>query len=354
MNQSPLLTVHEAAGARLQSGEAPRVLTYGDVPSEYEAATTGCALFDETTRGLIRATGAEAAAFLHRLLANDVNRVEPGGGNRTLLLSPKGKILFDFDLAVSEDAIELSTPAGEETKLLTALDLYLFADQVELTNASEEHAPLALVGPEAEALIDSLLIGELPELGAGQPWAQLEFDGVPVRVTRLEVAGSPGFQLDGGPETALALWPALIKAGAVPAGIVTRDILRIERGAALPGEDIDENIYPQEANLDTAFSLDKGCYIGQEVVAKIDTYGGLNKRLITLKIEHDDPIPRGAKVILTENGEDRELGIVTSWSYSFVLDTGLVLAYIKKRHQEVGSEFQIAGAKATIVESPVR
>lgn len=354
MNQSPLLTVHETAGARLQGGEAPRVLTYGDVPSEYKAATEGCVLFDETNRGLIRATGEEAAAFLHRLLANDVNRVEPGGGNRTLLLTPKGKILFDFDLAVSEDGIELSTPFGEAPKLLTALDMYLFADKVELVDATESHAPLSLAGPKAEALVGSLLKGALPEPGANQPWTELDFAGSPVRVTRLEVAGSPGFRLDGGPETALALWPALIEAGAVPAGAVTRDILRIERGAALAGEDIDENIYPQEANLETAFSLDKGCYIGQEVVAKIDTYGGLNKRLVGLKIEHDDPIARGTSVTKIEDGEERELGMVTSWSYSFVLDTGLVLAYLKKRHQEVGSEFLIGGARATIVEMPVR
>ncbi len=352
MNQSPLLSLHEAAGARLQQGDSPRVLTFGDVPAEYEAATQSCALFDETDRGAIGVTGEEATSFLHRLLANDVRGLEAGQGNRTLLLSPKGKILFDFDLARTATGIELSTPAGDAPKLLTALDMYLFADQVELTDLTEQHAPLALAGPQAEAVASKTLTGTLPT--EEHAFADLEFDGQPVRVTRLDVAGAPGYRLDGGPEVAALLWPALVAAGAVPAGVVTHDILRVEAASALSGADIDENIYPQEANLESAFSLDKGCYIGQEVVAKIDTYGGLNKRLVALRIEHDDPIARGTAVTKIEDGEERELGLVTSWSYSFVLDTGLVLAYMKKRHQDVGAEFSVGGAKAVIVESPVR
>ena len=81
-------------------------------------------------------------------------------------------------------------------------------------------------------------------------------------------------------------------------------------------------MYPQEARLESAFSLDKGCYIGQEVVAKIDTYGGLNKRLVALKVSHDDPVARGTRLFRLDEGEWRDLGVVTSWAYSFVLDTG--------------------------------
>src|SRR5204862_1300194 len=102
--------------------------------------------------------------------------------------------------------------------------------------------------------------------------------------------GSPGFRLDAGPEGAIELWRSLVAAGARPTGVVVRDVLRVEGGSALFGVDVDESVYPQEARLESAFSLEKGCYIGQEVVAKIDTYGGLNKRLVALRISHDDPI----------------------------------------------------------------
>ncbi len=126
----------------------------------------------------------------------------------------------------------------------------------------------------------------------------------------------------------------------------------------MSGVDIDENVYPQEAGLEGAFALDKGCYIGQEVVAKIDTYGGLNKRLLVLRVDHSDPVARGTRLMREDEGERRELGLVTSWAYSFALDGGLVLAYVKRRHQEPGTVFDLADergqarGRATIVPAP--
>jgi len=196
-------------------------------------------------------------------------------------------------------------------------------------------------------------------LGADAPpeahaFADVPWRGGAVRVTALPVAGAPGLRLDGGPELAPALWSALREAGAVPAGIVARDFARIERGAALTGVDVSEDVYPEEAGLTDAFSLEKGCYIGQEVVAKIDTYGGLNKRLLVLRVSHDDPVAPGTRLLRTEDGEERDLGVVTSWGYSFTLDAGLVLGYVKRRHQEPGTTFQLGdtGASATIVPPP--
>jgi folate-binding protein YgfZ len=136
--------------------------------------------------------------------------------------------------------------------------------------------------------------------------------------------------------------------------VAVRDMRRVERGRALLGVDVDENVYPQEAGLEAAFALDKGCYIGQEVVAKIDTYGGLNKRLTTLRVDHSDPVPRGTTLWRVHEGERRELGLVTSWAYSFALDTGLALAYVKRHNQAPGTAFELeGGGKGTIVEPPL-
>lgn len=351
MKRSPLLPRHEAAGARVQAqADPPFVLTYGDVPAEYEAATSGCALFDFTDRGRVRLGGSEARVFLHRLLANDVRGLEPGGGNRNLLLTPKGKIRHDFELACTDDGFVLSTPPGDAGPLCEALDTYLFTEDVQITDETDAHAPLGLCGPRAEDSLAELLSGALP--AGDHDHATLELDGQPVHVTRLAVCGSPGFHLDAGPDHVEALWSALTAAGARPTGVVVRDILRVEAGAALPHVDIDENVYPQEARLEPAFSLEKGCYIGQEVVAKIDTYGGLNKRLVALRLDDDEPVARGTPVV--DAAEDRELGMVTSWAYSFVLDTGLALAYVKRRHQAVGTEFRIGETRGRIVSLPVR
>lgn len=357
MHASILDTLHEQAGARLTPPGAPhRLLTYGDVPAEYRAAREGCALFDQTDRGLVHVEGEEAAAFLHRMLANHVLTLEPGRGDRNLLLSPKGKVRFDFDLEREGDAFRLSTPPGDGAPLAEALEAYHFTEKLEVADASASHAPLVVLGPRAAEVVERVL-GAAPPAD-DRAWVEVAHDGAQVRVTRLAQYGSAALRLDAGPDGAERLWSALREAGATPAGRIAADCLRVEACSALPHEDVDDNVYPQEARLEDAFALDKGCYSGQEVVAKIDTYGGLNKCLTALRVEHDDPVPRGAKLHRQdeEGGEWRELGLVTSWAYSFELDTGLVLAYVKRRHHAPGTRFRVGDgpARAEIVPVPVR
>jgi folate-binding protein YgfZ len=355
---TPLQALQQASGAR--SNPDGLLLTYGDVQREYRAGREGAALFDTTARGRLRVSGADRAEFLHRLLANRVRGLEPGQGNHTLLLNSKGKVLFGFDLVVGADWIDLCTEPGQGPALQKALDMYLFADKVKLEDHSGAAAPLALVGPKAAALIAALAGPLLP----AERWStEFLWQGQPVRLERGVHAGSPAWFLDAGPAGAAPLFGALRDAGATPAGRVAEDFLRVEAGQAAFGADVDDNIYPQEARLERSFALDKGCYIGQEVVAKIDTYGGLNKRLCLLSIDHDDPLPRGVKLIGEdpERGGERELGILTSWAYSFVLDRGLALGYVKRRHQAQGRRFQLRGpadqplpGSATLVPMPVR
>ncbi|MCZ6598782.1 MAG: hypothetical protein O7B99_14185 [Planctomycetota bacterium] len=363
MQRSILVDEHEARGAQLASRpeapDLPAALTYGDVPAEYRAAREGCIVLDDTDRGAVRVGGSEAEVFLHRLLANDARGLEPGGGNRNLLLSSKGKVQHDFDLFREPDGFSISAAPGDGAKLLTGLDLYLFTEDVQLEDTGAASAPISLCGPAALRIAQAVVGGRLDLAdygGGGHAWEERAFDGAPVRVSSLPVAGSAGVRLDPGPAKATDLWRALIEAGASPAGVAVRDILRVEAGAALFGVDINDEIYPQEARLEAAFSLDKGCYIGQEIVAKIDTYGGLNKRLTPLRVANDDPVAGGTRLLKEEDGEVRDLGVVTSWAYSFVLDTGLVLAYVKRRHQEPGTTFSLGenGPEGTIVRLPVR
>jgi folate-binding protein YgfZ len=304
------------------------------VPAEYRAALDSCALFDETDRGHLQITGEEGVGFLHRILASDVRALLPGSGQRSLLLSSKGKVLFDFDLFRGEGSHWISAPAGSAAGLAGALENYHFAEKIRI-EIRGDHAPMTVCGPESAQIVRKLL--GVPAPTDDHAWTQGRFGNGDVLLSRVHFAGSPGLRLDAGPAQAAEIWNALREAGATPAGIVARDCLRVEAGAALYGEDIDENVYPQEARLEAAFSLTKGCYVGQEVVAKIDTYGGLNKRLMALRVSHDDPVPRGTRLLREDEGELRDLGVVTSWGYSFVLDTGVVLGYVKRRHQEPGT-----------------
>lgn len=354
MKQSILREVHETAHAVLRpETEASPLLTYGEVPTEYAAAREDCVLLDETDRGAVRVGGADARDFLHRLLSNEVTALGTNRGNRQLLLSPKGKVLFDFTLSnEGESGYYLSLPPGDAPALCQALDLYHFTEEVELADETERHAPLLVLGPRAAERIEACL-GIAPPT---DPYATTrgELDGAPLTVTRLAAYGSPAFRLDAGPDRAGRLWTALRGAGVRPAGRIATDILRVESCVALIHEDVDDGVYPQEARLEEAFSLDKGCFIGQEVVAKIDTYGGLNKLLCALDVSHDDPLERGTRLYRLDekNGEWRNLGVITSWAYSFVSDTGRVLAYLKRKHTDPGIVFRIGEgpAEATVVE----
>jgi tRNA-modifying protein YgfZ len=345
VKNSPLTPHHQAAGARL-TGDL--LLTYGDVPSEYAAARKQVALFDATTRGALRVRGADAQAFLHHLTANVIKPLAVGHGNGNLLLSGKGKVEHMFDLArEAGDTFLLSTPPGRDGALLAGLDMYHFTEDIELLPAGEEHAPLELCGPGTAALVEAVL-GVRP---ARDEHAFIDVDGV--RVTHLPVAGAAGVRLDPGPRGALELWSRLVEAGARPTGLVVHDSLRAEHGVAAWGRDIDDSVYPQEARLDRDFSLEKGCYVGQEVVAKIDTYGGLNKCLFLLEVDHDDPVEPGTRLMREDpdsgaNSEKwRDLGATATWAYSFALDSGVVLAYVKRKHQDAGTVFRLGNGPGT-------
>jgi len=279
---------------------------------------------------------------------NRVRSLAVGTGGPNLLLSAKGKVDFVFDLTRHPEHFELSTPPGRAAALAAGLERYHFAESLRIEDTSATHAPLALEGPRAGDVLEQVLGATSIEPGT---WRRCDWKGASPLVLRLE---SETWRVDGGPELVLALWDALRGAGATPTGLVVRDSLRVEAGRALPGVDVDDNVYPQEAGLERAFALDKGCYVGQEVVAKIDTYGGLNKRLLALRVTHSDPVPRGTRLLATGDGERTALGLVTSWAYSFALDTGLVLAYVKRRHQAEGSVFELEGGHgtATIVPPP--
>jgi len=350
VNISPLRELHESLGARLRPAEAGGdVLTYGDVPAEVAAGRDGALLFDRTTRGLISITGGESTDFLHRILANEIKVLEAGEGNRNMLLTGKGKVVQLFDLAYLGEGYLLSTAPGAAQALKDALDMYLFAEDVALGDESESYAPIEMVGPRALSILAEVLEDAPDERGPDHTSALATFGGSVVRLVPLQVAGHPGWRVEAGPGKVAGLWAALRDAGAVAGGLVAFDSLRADTVTGEVGRDISENVYPQEARLDDAFSLTKGCYIGQEVVAKIDTYGGLNKRLFRLRVSHDDPVAPGTRLMRDVNGEARDLGIVTTWAYSFAEDGGVVLGYVKRKHQEPGTEFLLEGTDATAV-----
>jgi folate-binding protein YgfZ len=353
MEASPLLDHHRSRGRRLvprpEAPTCPTPLYFAPPPEEYRAARAGAALFDESDRARLAVGGKDAADFLHRLLANHVKALAVDAADRNALLTPKGKVQFLFECVRRLDGFELELPPLGARPLHEALERYHFAEALTLADTSAGFAPLELAGPTAAATLSRAFALAAPAPGA--PEVRVAWRGFTLGVRAL---AADHWRIAPAPAELIAAWEALVAAGATPTGLVVRDSLRVERARGLFAVDVDEQVYPAEAGLTEAFALDKGCYVGQEVVAKIDTYGGINKRLCVLAVDHSDPVARGTKLVRVEEGERRELGLVTSWAYSFALDTGLVLAYVKRQHQEPGTEFELdqGPARARLVTPP--
>ncbi len=339
---SRLEALHQAENARLAPPGAPLpVLVHRSVPGEYEAATSDWVVFDRSTLGTLSISGKDATSFLIRILAGPVRTLEPGQGGRNMLLSSKGKVQHLFEMAAVADGFHCTTAPGTTAGLMAGLDMYLFGEDVKLEDLGAETAHLDVVGPKAPEKLAALLGTDLPQ--GLNTHRNVDWQGRELTITHLSVAGCPGYRLATHPDSLADLWSALTSAGATPAGLAVYDSLRGENLSAEWGVDIDDTVYPQEANLQDAFSLTKGCYIGQEVVAKIDTYGGLNKRLLLLKAP-DAPVPMGTRLMRQTGGPDtewRDLGVVTTWTYSFAADHGVVLAYVKRKHQARGTTFRL-------------
>ena len=336
-------------GPRPEASEIPAVRRFGDPAVELAALRRGAGLLDASDGGRVVVEGADAATFLHRLLANDVRGLAAGEGNESLLLSPQGRVLASMHLARTAAAtFSLELPPDRAPGLSRALEAYLFAEDVCISERTEETAPVLVAGPRAEEVVRTLSGGALPSPGVHGRFA---LAGGSALIRRAPFFGATAFVVDAGPGGVQAIWSAAQAAGATPVGLDAREVFRVEAGEPLFGAEIDETVYPQEAGLEHAFALDKGCYVGQEVVAKIDTYGGKNRALVGWRLADDTPREKGTQVFRAETME--AVGALTSWVRSPRLGTGLALGYARLRALGGASGFRIEGTQAALVSFPL-
>lgn len=288
-------------------------LTFGrpdwldQVGEEVRAAHEQAAVFDQSTLGKIAITGPDAEAFLNRLCSNDAAR-DPGSISFTLLLNESGGIEEDATLLrLSDEAYRLSVGTGAVKRVIAHLRRGLSPrERVTLRDETEDMATLALAGPKARLLADLPGAGELHALPYFRHVA-LEIAGIPVQAARLSYVGEAGWDLTCAAEDAPALWVALERCGAVPAGFHAQTSMRIEKRFLAYGHDMDTDTDPLTAGLGFALAWDTD-FIGRDVLerrrenrqAAIAKGGDGEKTIVSLLFHNADNMPLGHDPVLLD------------------------------------------------------
>ena len=311
-------------------------LTLSD--SEYRAATTGCGLFDRSERGKLALTGSQAKTFLQGQVSNDVEALAPGRGCYAVFLTPKGKMLGEVRILDTGDELLLDTERVALQPLFNMIRRFSIGYDVQLHKRTVERGLLSLLGP------DAAVVGGAEELGATEDsHAAVEIDGVAARVIRTDL----GVDLLCDAADTDALTAALAARGAEPISEAVADCVRIEHGRPRYGIDFDDSVIPQEAALnDRAVSFTKGCYVGQETVARLFYRGKPNRSLRGLRLSA--PAPAGAEIRFG----DRVVGHLASVADSPSL--GPVALALVRREAETGSAVTVGADEvaAVVVELP--
>ena len=286
-------------------------LHYGNIAAEYNALRSGAMLVDRSARGRLRVTGPRAAEFITGLVTNDVQALAPGEGLYAAALSPKGKIVADVRIFAREGHLLIDVPPRALIGFQGMIKKYV---NPQLAPSQDETATLrgiGVFGATARRIVATLTGLSSETLTTLAPFAHVD---APVAGRTVIVARSPELGLEGYELLIPAdgfghVWQKLLGLGATPAGLHAWEIARIEAGRPEWGVDIDETTIPQEANFDElhAISYTKGCYVGQEVVARIHFRGHVNRHLRGLMAGKSEPAPEGAAVGAGGGGQGGEV-----------------------------------------------
>ncbi len=314
----------------------------------YRAVREGCAVFD-LERGFLVLSGAERGAYLHSLVTNRVDDLSPGEGRRAFLLTPtRGRVFADFLACETGESLWLECAGGSAGAVLELLQKYYFGQDVAFEDRSDGWRALSLQGPGGEAL--------LAELGVGPPAAEAGahagavLAGTETRIVRWSDTGEEGFHVWAPAGAADGVRAALVEAGAEPGGEAAWTALQIEAGIAAFGRELGEETIPLEAPVEDAMSFDKGCYPGQEVIARLHVRGRPARQLRGLRIEGETALPPGT----TLDAPGKPAAATVTASGVSPLLGAIALAFVHRDFTDPGTRLTTAdGRTAEVAELPL-
>ena len=314
----------------------------------------GLGVFAMDDRGLLVVRGSDRMRWLDGMLTGDVKALEKrgvGSGCYALLLTHRGAIVADLHVAYMGETLLLECQKSEIDRIRAVLDKRIIADDVTLADESGELAVLGIEGARSgDVLARALALAALPRVDA---WAEASLAGAPVLIAAFGSSGAQAYQLRVVPALVGALRGAVEQAAAslgvdcVSGDRALLEVLRVEAGIPALGAELDEDVLPPEARLERAIAVNKGCYVGQEIVARLRSRGQVNHLLVGLRLD-TSALPAVGTAL---SAAGKATGEVTSVATS-PTEGKIALAFVRREHSEVGTRLELAGGSARVAALP--
>lgn len=337
-----LRQVQEATGAIFD--DAGVVLSFDNEEQARLAIDRGVAICDRSHWGLLEITGEDRLRYLHNQSTNDFERRSPGQSCDTVFVTSTARTLDLATAYVTEDSVAILVSPNRRQQLFTWLDRFIFPfDKVELTDIFAVTAVFSLLGEQARALLSKLADRDIVPDNSGEHQV-IKIADIPVRVAVGSGLAIPGYTLILNLDAAAAVWSKLTEAGAVSFGDRLWETLRIQQGRPVPDCELTEDYNPLEAGLWQTISFDKGCYIGQETIARLNTYNGVKQKL--WGIELDRSVSPQTPITLN----DSKVGVLTS--YTDTASGCYGLGYVRTKAGGEGLQVRVGEARGKLVSVP--
>lgn len=305
---------------------------FGAPDEEYQAARAGAALFDLVDWTQIDLTGRDRAKFLHNFCTNDVRTLAVGTGCEAFVTNVQGKVLAHVFIVAGQTVLNLIAVPGCAEPIIKHLSRYQISEDVAFSDLTRERHLMLLAGPQAANVLAAAQIRVGAALPADKQYPEVADSPLETIAILNGFLGVPGYLIASKATEAATCRNQLVAAGARPAGAAAFEALRIEAGFPLYGIDItDANLAQEVGRTAQAISFSKGCYLGQEPIARIDALGHVNQQLRGLRLEAGLLPPMGAE-ITTNDDEPRKIGHVTSAAFSYGIQAPVALGYLKRHY----------------------
>ncbi len=322
---------------------------FGHPESEYRAASESAAVFDVSDRTQLQLSGSDRRSFFHGFCTNDIKGLPSGSGCEAFLCNVKGRILGHVFVFADEQSLWLESVPGQGEALTAHLNKYHLVEDIKLVDRTESLAEFLVSGPHAAERLSAAGL----DVSGFEPWRHATMSlrardsQFECHAKRVDIFGVTSFLLTIASSHADLLWDHLTESGIATAGRSAFEALRIEAGFPWYGIDLsEENLAQEAARTAQAISFQKGCYLGQEPIARLNAMGHVNKAIASFVIDASETPPTGT-VLLNPTKEDKEAGRATSVAWSWSSGKPVGLGMVRSLFLEPGTELPVVSEPRT-------